>query len=54
MYYHLVYFVFIWYIFYSFGIIHKEKSGNPDQEDAVLRGHSVESANQFTTVSNFT
>jgi hypothetical protein len=25
----LVHFVFIWYIFYGFGIIHQEKSGNP-------------------------
>jgi hypothetical protein len=27
---HLVNFVFIWYIFSSFGIMHQEKSGNPD------------------------
>jgi hypothetical protein len=26
---HLVHFVFIWYIFYGFGIICLEKSGNP-------------------------
>jgi hypothetical protein len=26
---HLVHFVFIWYIFSGFGIIHQEKSGNP-------------------------
>jgi hypothetical protein len=26
---HLVHFVFIWYIFSSFGIMHQEKSGNP-------------------------
>jgi hypothetical protein len=28
-YYHLVHFVFIWYIFSSFGIKYQEKSGNP-------------------------
>jgi hypothetical protein len=28
-YYHLVYFVFIWYIFSGFGKLHEEKSGNP-------------------------
>jgi hypothetical protein len=27
---HLVHFVFIWYIFSGFGIMHQEKSGNPD------------------------
>jgi hypothetical protein len=27
---HLVHFVFIWYIFYVFGIMCQEKSGNPD------------------------
>jgi hypothetical protein len=26
---HLVHFVFIWYIFSGFGIMHLEKSGNP-------------------------
>jgi hypothetical protein len=26
---HLVYFVFIWYIFPRFGILYKDKSGNP-------------------------
>jgi hypothetical protein len=26
---HLVHFVFIWYIFSSFGIMHQEKAGNP-------------------------
>jgi hypothetical protein len=26
---HLAHFVFIWYIFSSFGIMHHEKSGNP-------------------------
>jgi hypothetical protein len=26
---HSVHFVFIWYIFSSFGLIHQEKSGNP-------------------------
>jgi hypothetical protein len=26
---HLVQFVFIWYIFSDFGIMHQEKSGNP-------------------------
>jgi hypothetical protein len=27
---HLVHFVFIWNIFSGFGIMHQEKSGNPD------------------------
>jgi hypothetical protein len=27
---HLVHFVFIWFIFSSFGITYQEKSGNPD------------------------
>jgi hypothetical protein len=26
----LVHFVFIWYIFSGFGIMYREKSGNPD------------------------
>jgi hypothetical protein len=26
---HLVYFVAIWYIFYRFGMLYQEKSGNP-------------------------
>jgi hypothetical protein len=26
---HLVHFVYIWYIFSSFGIMYQEKSGNP-------------------------
>jgi hypothetical protein len=26
---HLVHFVFIWYIFSGFGIMHQERSGNP-------------------------
>jgi hypothetical protein len=29
-YYHLVRFVFIWYIFSGFGIMYQQKSGNPD------------------------
>jgi hypothetical protein len=27
---HMVHFVFIWYIFSGLGIMHQEKSGNPD------------------------
>jgi hypothetical protein len=27
---HLVHFVSIWYIFFGFGIMYQEKSGNPD------------------------
>jgi hypothetical protein len=27
---HLVYFVFIWYIYSGFGVMRKEKSGNPE------------------------
>jgi hypothetical protein len=30
---HLVHFVFIWNIFLCFGIMYKEKSGNPDLDD---------------------
>jgi hypothetical protein len=26
---HLAYFMVIWYIFYHFGMLHQEKSGNP-------------------------
>jgi hypothetical protein len=29
---HLVHIGLIWYIFSSFGIMHQEKSGNPDSE----------------------
>jgi hypothetical protein len=32
---HLVHFVFIWYIFFGFGIMHQEKPGNHDHN---LRG----------------
>jgi hypothetical protein len=28
----LAYFVVIWYIFSRFGMLHQEKSGNPDQK----------------------
>jgi hypothetical protein len=31
---HSVHFVSIWYIFSSFGIMHQEKSGNPDKSSS--------------------
>jgi hypothetical protein len=34
---HLVHFVFIWYIFSGFGIMHQEKSGNPADATTFLR-----------------
>jgi hypothetical protein len=34
---HLVHFVFIWYIFSGFGIMYREKSGNPDPDTLFWR-----------------
>jgi hypothetical protein len=33
---HLVYFVVMWYIFHSFGILDQEKSGNPRRERTLV------------------
>jgi hypothetical protein len=33
---HLAQFVFIWYIFFAFGIMHQEKSGNPGRQHFYL------------------
>jgi hypothetical protein len=30
---HLVCFMVIWYVFYRFGTLYKQKSGNPDRKD---------------------
>jgi hypothetical protein len=35
---HLVHFVFIWYIYSVFGIVHQEKSGNPVLDPIVKEG----------------
>jgi hypothetical protein len=32
---HLVFFMAIWYIFPSFGILYKDKSGNPDADTSL-------------------
>jgi hypothetical protein len=38
---HLVDFLFVWCIFSSFGIMHQEKSGNPENHDNTTRYHKT-------------
>jgi hypothetical protein len=45
---HWVHFVFIWYIFSVFGIMHQEKSGNPDN-GGLFRDVGVWSETGFLT-----
>jgi hypothetical protein len=52
---HLVHFVFIWYIFFGFGIMHQEKSGNPASGKKTRMAFSAEnwSRKNWLTIHHF-
>jgi hypothetical protein len=56
----LVHFVFIWYIFSSFGIMHQEKSGSPENGFGRIlgyiftnsSGHPAHGLNEYATFAS--
>jgi hypothetical protein len=50
---HLVHFRAIWYIFSRFGMLHREKSGNPDVDSPLNRGSLPQSPFVGTAMHRF-